>query len=347
MKNNAINGLGRIGRLILRRYLNGGYASVRIVAVNDPMPADNLLYLLKYDSVHGPLRHSVDISNDKLRIGDHQFALYHRTEPNKLPWDEHNIDLVIESSGHFCRYNSAMQHLDAGAKRVLITAPCKDADITLVLGVNDHQFDADQHMIISNASCTTNCLAPILKILSDKYGVQRALVTTVHAYTASQSLVDMRAEKRHRGRAGGLNIIPTTTGADACTIMVLPELKDRLIALALRVPVANVALIDISAELGDKTRPTSLASDAVNDTFKQAAASSMKNIIQYSDEQLVSSDIIGNPHSAVIHGLSTRVLQGNMINLFAWYDNEYGYACRCLDISEKISFQALKPEPVV
>ena len=347
MKNMAINGLGRIGRLILRRYLDGGYANFRIVAVNDPMPADNLLYLLKYDSVHGPLRHSIDISKEKLSIGDHQFALYQRTEPNKLPWDEHNIDFVIESSGRFCRYNSAMQHLDAGAKRVLITAPCKDADITLVLGVNDDQFDGEQHMIISNASCTTNCLAPVLKILIDQYGVERALVTTVHAYTASQSLVDTRAEKLHRGRAGGLNIIPTTTGADACTIMVLPELRDRLMALALRVPVANVALIDISAELGNKTTSTSLTSDAVNAIFKQAAAGSMKNIIQYSDEQLVSSDIIGNPHSAVIHGLFTRVLQGNMVNLFAWYDNEYGYACRCLDISDKLSFQALKPEPVV
>jgi glyceraldehyde-3-phosphate dehydrogenase type I len=187
----------------------------------------------------------------------------------------------------------------------------------------------------------------VLKVLIDAYGVERALVTTVHAYTASQSLVDVATEKMHRGRAGSMNIIPTSTGADACTILVLPELKNRLLALALRVPVANVALIDISAELSDKEKLRSLTGDDINRVFMRAAEGSMKNIIQYSDEQLVSSDIIGNPHSAVIHGLATRVLQGNMINLFAWYDNEYGYACRCLDIAEKISGQALVPEPVV
>ncbi len=347
MQNIAINGLGRTGRLILRRYLDGGYSNFRIVAVNDPMPRDNLLYLLKYDSVHGTLPHEISINGDRLSIADTSFALYQRSEPNKLPWQEHNIDLVIESSGQFCRYSDATQHIGAGANRVLITAPCKDADITLVLGVNDNDFDAEQHIIISNASCTTNCLTPVLKVLIDAYGVERVLVTTVHAYTASQSMVDVAAKKMHRGRAGSMNIIPTSTGADACTILVLPELKDRLLALALRVPVANVALIDISAELSDKEELRSLTSDDINGVFIKAAAGSMENIIQYSDEQLVSSDIIGNPHSAVIHGLTTRVLQGNMINLFAWYDNEYGYASRCLDIAEKISGQALVPEPVV
>jgi len=347
MQNIAINGLGRTGRLILRRYLDGGYDNFRIVAANDPMPSDNLLYLLKYDSVHGPLPHDININGDRLLMAGESFALYQRNEPNKLPWQEQDIDLVIESSGQFCRYNDAMQHIDAGANRVLITAPCKDADITLVLGVNDDDFDIQQHVIISNASCTTNCLTPVLKVLIDAYGVERALVTTVHAYTASQSLVDVATEKMHRGRAGSMNIIPTSTGADACTILVLPELKNRLLALALRVPVANVALIDISAELSDKEKLVSLTGDDINRVFMKAAQGSMKNIIQYSDEQLVSSDIIGNPHSAVIHGLATRVLQGNMINLFAWYDNEYGYACRCLDIAEKISGQALVSEPVV
>jgi len=347
MQNIAINGLGRTGRLILRRYLDGGYDNFRIVAANDPMPSDNLLYLLKYDSVHGPLPHDININGDRLLMAGESFALYQRNEPNKLPWQEQDIDLVIESSGQFCRYNDAMQHIDAGANRVLISAPCKDADITLVLGVNDDDFDIQQHVIISNASCTTNCLTPVLKVLIDAYGVERALVTTVHAYTASQSLVDVATEKMHRGRAGSMNIIPTSTGADACTILVLPELKNRLLALALRVPVANVALIDISAELSDKEKLVSLTGDDINRVFMKAAQGSMKNIIQYSDEQLVSSDIIGNPHSAVIHGLATRVLQGNMINLFAWYDNEYGYACRCLDIAEKISGQALVSEPVV
>ncbi len=347
MKNIAINGLGRVGRLVLRRYLDGGYKNFRIIAVNDPMPSDHLLYLLKYDSVHGPLWHSINITEDLLSIADEVFARYQLSEPDKLPWAEHDIDLVIESSGQFSRYDGAMQHVNAGAKSVLVTAPCKDADITLVLGVNEDQFDAEQHRIISNASCTTTCLAPVLKVLIDTYGVERAMVTTVHAYTASQSLVDVAAKKMHRGRAGGLNIIPTSTGADACTILVLPELKDRLLALALRVPVANVALIDISAELSDEYRLEALDSNDINGLFIQASQGPMKNIIQYSDEQLVSSDIIGNPHSAVIHGLATRVLQGNMINLFAWYDNEYGYACRCLDIAEKISDKPSSAEAVV
>lgn len=347
MKNIAINGLGRVGRLILRRYLDAGYKNFKIVALNDPMPREHLLYLLKYDSVHGPLRHRINISDDRLFIADEVFPLYQLSEPDQLPWAEQGIDIVIESSGQFSHYDDTMQHIDAGAKSVLITAPCKDADITLVLGVNEDQFDAEQHRIISNASCTTNCLAPVLKVLIDTYGVERAMVTTVHAYTASQSLVDVAAKKMHRGRAGGLNIIPTSTGADDCTILVLPELKDRLLALALRVPVANVALIDISAELSDENRFNGRDSNDINELFIQASQGSMKNIIQYSDEQLVSSDIIGNPHSAVIHGLATRVLQGNMINLFAWYDNEYGYACRCLDITEKISLQQLTAEPVV
>jgi len=337
MKNIAINGLGRVGRLILRRYLDGDYKNFRIVALNDPMPKDHLLYLLKYDSVHGPLRHSISVTEDRLSIADEVFPLYQHSEPNKLPWAEQGIDIVIESSGQYSRYQDAMRHVDAGAKSVLITAPCKDADITLVLGVNEDKFDAQQHRIISNASCTTTCLAPVLKVLIDSYGVERAMVTTVHAYTASQSLVDVARKNMHRGRAGGLNIIPTSTGADACTILVLPELKDRLLALALRVPVANVALIDISAELSDEGQLDGLDSNDINELFIQASKGTMKNIIQYSDEQLVSSDIIDNPHSAIIHGLATRVLQRNMVNLFAWYDNEYGYACRCLDITEKIS----------
>ncbi len=353
MKNIAINGLGRIGRLILRRYLEGGYNNFNIVAVNDPMPADNLLYLLKYDSVHGPLHHPANVEANHLIVGEQQFALYQRSEPEKLPWDELKIDFVIESSGHFCRHASAMLHVEAGAGGVIITAPCKDADITLVMGVNDDQYDADQHQIISNASCTTNCLAPVLKVLNDAYGIERALVTTVHAYTSSQSLVDAPAGKQHRGRAGGLNIIPTSTGADVCTVQVLPELKDRLMALALRVPVANVALIDATVELksselrGGGFRNAELTAEDINQCFREAADGAMHQIIQYSDEQLVSSDIIGNPHSAIIHGQATRVLQGNMINLFAWYDNEYGYACRCLDITERLCLQRLQVEPVV
>lgn len=342
MKKIAINGLGRVGRLILRRYIEGSYRNFSIVALNDPMPLDNIHYLLKYDSVHGPLQREVTITDHTLCVDDQSFALYNRRDAESLPWDEPKIDFVLECSGQYRHHNRVMQHIKAGADRVVITAPSGDADITLVMGVNEDNFDPEQHIIISNASCTTNCLAPVLKILMDDFGVERALVTTVHAYTASQSMVDVAAGKPHRGRAGALNIIPTTTGADACTMLVLPELRDRVIALALRVPVANVALIDISAVL-----TCDVKKEEINNAFRQAARGTMRDIVQYSDEQLVSSDIIGNRYSAVIHGLATRVLQRNMVNIFAWYDNEYAYACRCLDLLEKLCHQPLKVEPII
>lgn len=336
MKKIAINGLGRVGRLILRRYLDNTHKSLQLVAVNDPMPTDNLHYLLKYDSVYGPLNHRVAVNDGELCIDDQLFSLYSESDAHHLPWDRHEIDFVIDSSGQYCRDNKATRHIDAGADRVILSAPSKDADITLVMGINDHLFDPKQHLIISNASCTTNCLAPVLKVLSDQFGIERVFATTVHAYTASQHLVDTAAAKHHRGRAAAVNIVPTSSGADVCTLQVLPELKDRLSASALRVPVACGSLIDISTELeNNATR------EQVNAAFENAADEEMKNIIQYSTEQLVSSDIIGNPHSAIIHGLATTVLQNNMIKLYAWYDNEYAYACRCLDLVETLSYQSL------
>jgi len=342
MKKIAINGLGRIGRLILRRYLDGSYKNLHIVAVNDPMPRKNLLYLLKYDSVYGPLNYSVAINDGELCIDEKLFSHYSETDAHHLPWDRHEIDFVIDCSGKFCRNNKAMRHIDAGAGQVILSAPSNDADITLVMGVNQHLFDSKRHLIISNASCTTNCLAPVLKVLSDEFGILRAFATTVHAYTASQYLVDTAASKYHRGRAAAVNIVPTSSGADACTLQVLPDLKGRLSASALRVPVASGSLIDINTELADgATR------EDINRAFEQAADGEMNNIIQYSTEQLVSSDIVGNPHSAIIHGLATTVLQDNMLKLYAWYDNEYAYACRCLDLVETLSCQPLKVTPEV
>lgn len=338
----AINGLGRIGRLILRRYLDGSYRDLQIVAVNDPMPKDNLLYLLKYDSVYGPLDHSVAFNDGELCIGEQLFSHYSETDAHHLPWDRHEIDFVIDCSGQFCSNNRAMRHIDAGADKVILSAPSSDADITLVMGINQHLFESKRHLIISNASCTTNCLAPVLKVLSDEFGILRAFATTVHAYTASQQLVDTAARKYHRGRGAAVNIIPTSSGADACTLQVLPELQGRLSVSALRVPVACGSLIDLSAELADGA-----IREDINLAFEQAAAGEMSNIIQYSTEQLVSSDIIGNPHSAIIHSIATSVLQDNMLKLYAWYDNEYAYACRCLDLVETVSCQPLKAPPEV
>lgn len=331
MKRVAINGLGRVGRLLLRRYLQSNFEEFAIVAVNDPTPADNLVYLLKYDSVHGRANFGVQYEQGKLWLDDLALPLYAETDPELLPWEKLKIDIVIECSGHFTKRADAIKHINAGASRVLISAPSPDADVTLVLGVNEQSFDPERHFLISNASCTTNSLAPPLKILDEQFGVEQALITTVHSYTSSQSMVDRAASKHIRGRAGATNIIPTATGADAATALVLPQLKDRLSALALRVPVPDGALTDISAHL---KKPVTM--EQVNEAFRNAAENELDGILTYSDEELVSSDIIGDPHSAIIHGLSTRVVQNHFVKVQAWYDNEFGYACRCLDLLERL-----------
>ena len=330
MKRVAINGLGRIGRLLLRRYLQGDYKRFTLVAANEPMSSENLLYLLKYDSVHGRLGRDVSIEKGKLRLDQLELSLFSDMSPEKLPWDDQGIDVVIECSGHFTKRAAAAKHLEAGARRVLISAPSPDADIMLVMGVNETDFEADLHHVISNASCTTNSLAPPLKILDDNFGIEQALVTTIHAYTASQSVVDQPAGKKIRGRAAAVNMIPTGTGADAATVAVLPQLKDRLSALAVRVPVADGSLTDICAQLKSGTN-----AEEINRVFKAAAQEELSGILDYSEDELVSSDIIGNPHSGIVHGLSTRT-QGNLTKIQVWYDNEYGYACRCLDLLEQV-----------
>lgn len=330
MKRVAINGLGRIGRLLLRRYLQGDYQRFSLVAANEPMSAENLLYLLKYDSVHGRLEREVSIEQGRLRLHKLDFPLFSETDPAKLPWGQEGVDLVLECSGRFTKRAGAAKHLDAGAGRVLISAPSADADITLVMGVNESDFDPGRHRVISNASCTTNSLAPPLKVLDDNFGIEQAQVTTIHAYTASQSVVDQAAAKKIRGRAAAINIIPTGTGADAATVAVMSQLEDRLSAVAVRVPVVNGSLTDICAQLKN-------AADAeqVNAALKAAAEGQLRGILAYSEEDLVSSDIIGDPHSAIVHGLSTRC-QGNLTKIQVWYDNEYGYACRCLDLLERV-----------
>lgn len=333
MKKVAINGLGRIGRLLLRRYMQNSFSSFELVAVNDPMPEDNLEYLLKYDSVHGPSGLDIAFEPGMLIVDETPLHLHHEKEPEKLPWKELDIDIVIECSGKFTKKTDATKHLQAGAVYVLIGAPSPDADITLVLGVNENSFRPEKHRVISNASCTTNSLAPVLKIMHECFGVEDALVTTVHAYTSSQSMVDVAAKKKIRGRAGAMNIIPTATGADAAIVQVIPEMKDRIAALAVRVPVADGSLSDISATL---TKAVTV--DELNSAFNAAAKNSLQGILAYTEEELVSSDIIGNPHSSIIHALSTKVVRDRHVKVQAWYDNEYGYACRCLDLLETLPF---------
>ena len=331
MKRVAINGLGRIGRLVLREYLAAQYDDIEIVAVNDLVSIENLAYLLKFDSVHGRARFEVSVAENKLKLGDKLIPVFSEKDPEKLPWKELGVDVVLEASGAFRKHADASKHVKAGARRVLISAPADDPDKTLVLGVNEHEFDPGKHVILSNASCTTNSLAPPLKVLLENFGIEQAHVTTVHAYTISQNMVDGAKRNMIRGRAGAVNIIPTSTGADKATVEVLPQLKDRLAAIALRVPVVDGAMTDISVVLSKE-----VDAEGVNAAFKSAAQGAMKGILAYSDEEIVSTDIIGDPHSAIVHGLSTKVIQGKFVKLHVWYDNEFAYSKRCLDLIQQL-----------
>ena len=332
MKRVAINGLGRIGRLVLREYLNSHYDDIEIVAVNDLVTIDNLAYLLKFDSVHGRALFDVSVEENKLKLGDKLIPVFAEKDPEKLPWKALGVDVVLEASGAFRKHKDASKHLKAGARRVLISAPADDPDKTLVMGVNEHEFDPGKHYILSNASCTTNSLAPPLKVLLDNFGIEQAHVTTVHAYTISQNMVDGAKRNMIRGRAGAVNIIPTSTGADKATVEVIPQLKDRLAAIALRVPVVDGAITDISVMLSKD-----VDIESVNAAFKAAATGAMNGILAFSDEELVSTDIIGDPHSAIVHGLSTKVIQKRFVKLQVWYDNEFAYAKRCLDLIQTLS----------
>lgn len=336
MKRIAINGLGRIGRLVLREYvkaraLGTGYDDIEIVAANDLVPLDNLAYLMKYDSVHGRAGFSIATEANALVLNGLRIPVHAEPNPEKLPWRDLGVDVVLEASGRFRKHAQASLHLQAGAKRVLISAPSSDPDITLVMGVNDRDFDPARHFILSNASCTTNSLAPVMKVLLDNFGVEKAHVTTVHAYTISQSMVDGAKSDMIRGRAGAVNIIPTETGADKATVAVLPQLKGKIAAVALRVPVVDGAITDISVELSrDAT------ADEINNAFIAAAQGPMRGILDFSNEELASTDILGDPHSAIVHGLSTDVIQGRFAKLHVWYDNEFGYAKRCLDMIQNL-----------
>jgi len=326
MKKVAINGLGRIGRMVLRHYMDMRPKDVELVAANDLVPPDDLAYLLKYDSVHGRAPFPVSPSGDGISMGDVSLKIYAEKDPAQLPWKKLGVDVVVESTGLFTKRELAAKHLQAGARRVIISAPSSDADITIILGVNESQFRPEQHKVISDASCTTNSLVPPLKVMLDNFGIERALVTTVHAYTGTQGLVDKPAKKKIRGRAAAVSLIPTTTGSDIATTMVLPELKDRLRALAIRAPIPDGAITDIVADLKKAVTVKDL-----NGAFKAASEGPMKGILGYTEEELVSADIIGDPHSGIVHALSTVVVQESMVKIQVWYDNEFGYSRRLLD----------------
>lgn len=328
----AINGLGRIGNQVLRHYIHSLPKSCEIVAANTSSVED-AAYLLKYDSVHGRAGFEIEtVGNEKLVAGGHEISIVSSHNPLELPWRDLGIDIVLECTGHFTQRDAAAQHLEAGAKKVIISAPGKGVDKTFVLGVNHEEYDDEKHHVVSNASCTTNSLAPVMKVLEESFGVEYAMITTTHAYTSSQTTVDKRAKKRRRGRAAAVNIIPTTTGAAVATVEVIPSLEGKMEAMALRVPVPDGAITEVVALLKSE-----VTRDTLNERFKSAAESELSGIMEFSTEELVSTDILGDRHSCIIDGLSTSVIGGKMVKVMAWYDNEYGYSQRLLEMADYIA----------
>lgn len=322
----GINGFGRIGRLVLRSALKN--KEVEIVAINDLTDADMLAHLLKYDSVHGTLEEKVAASGSNLIVGDREIKVLSERDPANLPWGELGVDIVIESTGIFTKREDAQKHIDAGAKKVMISAPATDEDLTIVMGVNEDKYDPENHHIISNASCTTNCLAPFAKVLNDSFGLKRGMMTTIHSYTNDQQILDLPHKDYRRARAAAQNIIPTTTGAAKAVAKVLPELDGKLNGMAVRVPTPDGSLVDLVAEL-DKN----VTAEEINKVFKEAAEGPLKGVLQYTEDPIVSTDIIGNAHSSIIDGLSTMVMEDNLVKVISWYDNEYAYASRCVDLA--------------
>ncbi|MBO8171505.1 MAG: type I glyceraldehyde-3-phosphate dehydrogenase [Bacillaceae bacterium] len=326
----GINGFGRIGRNVLRAAMMSD-ADIEIVAINDLTDADMLAHLLKYDSVHGRFQGEVTAEDNRLIVNGRPIHVFAEKDPADIPWGEMDVDIVIESTGRFRRKEDVEKHLMAGARRVIISAPAKNEDITIVMGVNEDRFDPDQHFIVSNASCTTNCLAPVAKVLNEQFGLKRGMMTTVHAYTNDQQILDLPHSDYRRARAAGQSIIPTTTGAAEAVSLVLPELEGKLSGMAMRVPVPNVSVVDLVAEL---ERP--VTADEVNEAFKQASEGPMHGIMSCSDEPLVSRDFLGNPHSSIVDLLSTKVMDDALIKVVSWYDNEWGYSNRIVDLIQYI-----------
>ena len=321
----GINGFGRIGRNIMRAAM--GDSGIDFVAVNDLTNAATLAHLLKYDSILGNLHADISASGDTISVNKDSFKVLSIKDPAELPWKALGVDVVFESTGIFTSRDGAAKHLAAGAKKVVITAPAKGPDLTMVLGVNEDRYDAGKHHIISNASCTTNCLAPVAKVLHETFGIKKGWMTTVHSYTNDQQLLDLPHKDLRRARAAALSIIPTTTGAATAVGEVLPELKGRLDGIAMRVPTPNVSVVDLAVLVDKKT-----SKEEVNAAFKSAAEGKLKGILEYTTEPLVSVDFRGNSHSSMLDSAYTAVMDGDFVKVLSWYDNEWGYSSRCVDL---------------
>ncbi|MEK7672582.1 MAG: type I glyceraldehyde-3-phosphate dehydrogenase [Patescibacteria group bacterium] len=325
----AINGFGRIGRQVFRINLLKDFFD--IVAINDLGKTETLAHLLKYDSNYGTIPNEVNSTADTINVDGKDYKILCEKDPEKLPWKDLGVDLVIEATGFFTDRAGAEKHLKAGAKKVVISAPGKDADFTVVLGVNDEKYDPKNHNIISNGSCTTNCLAPIAKVLNDNFEIEKGLMTTIHSYTNDQRILDLPHEDLRRARAAGLSMIPTSTGAAKAIGLVMPEINGKLNGLAIRVPTPTVSLVDLTCTLKKST-----TAEEINAKMKEAAEGKMKGILGYSDKPLVSIDYKHSPLSSVLDALSTQVIEGNMVKVLSWYDNEWGYSCRVVDLIKMI-----------
>lgn len=326
----AINGFGRIGRTCFRVAMDK--EGLEIVGINDITDAKTLAHLLKHDSVHGEFDKDVGVEDGSLTVDGSKINTTTIKDPADLPWDQQGVDIVLEATGLFRNKEDAQKHLGAGAKKVIITAPAKNPDLTVVLGVNEKNYDSENHHIISNASCTTNCLAPVAKVLHERFGIVHGLMTTTHSYTTSQRILDLPHKDLRRARAAALSMIPTTTGAAVATTLVLPELKGKLDGMAIRVPTPNVSIVDLVAEL-----ETEVTDDQVNRAMKEEAEGSLSGILGYSEEPLVSIDYNGDRHSAVFDAGTTRIIDNKMVKVLAWYDNEMGYSARVIDLAEYVS----------
>ena len=323
----GINGFGRIGRNIMRAALRSTQAELEFVAVNDITDPETLAHLLKYDSVLGNLDAPVAVDAGGLRVGDRRFAVLSERDPAALPWGDLGVDVVVESTGFFTKRDDAAKHLASGAKKVIISAPAKGPDLTVVLGVNEDRYDPAQHHIVSNASCTTNCLAPVVQVLHERFGLRRGWMTTVHSYTNDQKLLDLPHKDLRRARAAGVSMIPTTTGAAVAVGEVLPELKGKLDGIAIRVPTPNVSVVDLVAQV-----ERAATADDINEAFRVASEGRLRGVLQLSTEPLVSIDFKGNPHSSIVDAAYTKVMDGDFVKVLAWYDNEWGYSSRCVDL---------------
>jgi glyceraldehyde 3-phosphate dehydrogenase len=337
----GINGFGRIGRQALKSMLERHAGDIEVVGVNDLLDTKINAHLFKYDSNYGVYPGSVEAREDSIVIDGQEIKVSAEKEPANLPWAEWGVDVVIESTGFFTDAEQARAHLDAGAKKVIISAPAKNEDLTIVLGVNEEMYDPSKHNVISNASCTTNGLAPVAKVLFDNWGIEKGILTTVHAYTNSQKLLDLATKDLRDARAAALNIVPAATGAARAVGLVIPELQGRFSGMAFRVPVSTVSVIDFTAVLGKE-----VSDDEINAAMREQAEGPMKGILEYTEEPLVSSDLKGNTHSSIFSSLETLVIGGNLAKVCAWYDNEWGYACRVGDLAALVGSRLREAAPV-